>query len=65
VLDNVVRIRTACAHNEPELIQALQSIARRDSSSKQPGSKQQQVELVPTFTWRGKRFEGEWGHARL
>lgn len=52
VLDNVVRIRTACAHNEPELLAALSSIARRDKSGPQ------QVELVNDFKFRGQVFQG-------
>lgn len=51
VLDNVVRIRTACAHNEPELLAALSSIARRDKAGSQ------QVQLVSDFQFRGKVFE--------
>lgn len=60
LLDNVVRIRTACAHNEPELISTLQSIARREhwGTNTTSQGKQQRVRLLPSFTFRGKAYEG-------
>jgi hypothetical protein len=59
VLDNVVRIRTACAHNEPELLAALTSIARRDPPSVPGQPHQQQVQLLPSFQFRGETYPGE------
>lgn len=55
MLDNVIRIRTACAHNEPELVAALQSIVWRSTPS---GIRQQEVELLPKYIFRGKEYDG-------
>lgn len=56
ILKNVVRIRTACAHNEEDLVAALQSISRR--SPGRNDSKQQEVLLAPTFSFRGRGYAG-------
>jgi len=56
ILKNVVRIRTACAHNEEDLVAALQSISRRSPGG--VASKQQEVVLAPTFSFRGKGYAG-------
>jgi hypothetical protein len=60
VLDNVVRIRTACAHNEPGLVTSLSSISRRDPVTIANSSKEEtQVKLLPSYRFRGKPYYGE------
>lgn len=54
-----MRIRTACAHNEPELLAALTSIARRDPPCVAGQPHQQQVQLLSRFQFRGKNYQGE------
>lgn len=60
VLDNVVRIRTACAHNEPGLVTSLSSISRRDPVTNASSSKEEtRVKLLPSYRFRDKPYYGE------
>lgn len=61
VLDNVVRIRTACAHNEPELVNSLSSISRSDPGAINASSSNssERVKILPSYHFRGKPYYGE------
>jgi hypothetical protein len=63
VLDNVVRIRAACAHNDPGLVTGLSSLIYRQAGNYGSSKNGQQVppaaELLPKYSFRGKTYYGE------